>query len=639
MPSVANGTDADLICGSNEKLKMPRDISELLPAATKKPPSKPSSPVPVVREPGKAFFAEHEANGRVSEESKLVRAAKEWLRQALEQERNAVCGLMEARHEMLVDNVLPVLGGMNGETAPFAASADASFDTAAPPDNALETGDVSAALQPVVESLHLEQKKKPEFKKLGSFSAVRGALGQFVSQRPTKQKTIASEYFQAICHPGSWNLDRMVNSSTFEAIFSGLILLNAIVMAMEVQYNGADFAQAVGHRQGAGSAAELYPWAKPVLEACEFGFGLLFTLELVLKIVTLRCSFVKCAWNWLDLFVIVTWVGSESGLMTLPGNPIVFRLIRLLKVVRLLRALKTVQALDALQLLIGSIMASVSVLMWSIMILLMLETLVAMVLHQLLADEIMNENRSIESRLKLFQYFGSFSRTMITMFEMTVGNWVVVCRLLMEDVSEWYGLAILVYKLTAGFAVVKVITGVFMHETFKCAERDVDLMILQKERLVKSYMRDMDVLFHQMDLDRNGEVLLDEFAQLLADPRVSKWLNAMEVEVQDPDILFRLLKREDAPGVSFPDLVNGIKRLRGNARSVDVVVMIRQINELEDAFDDLRKLCLDAQVTTLTASDELSKQIKNLSTLVKRHELALSGAHASFHRKDSGVLL
>ena len=37
-------------------------------------------------------------------------------------------------------------------------------------------------------------------------------------------------------------------------------------------------------------------------------------------------------------------------------------------------------------------------------------------------------------RQKVFLYFGSFTRSMVTLFEITLGNWVPVCRTLMDNI-------------------------------------------------------------------------------------------------------------------------------------------------------------------------------------------------------------
>ena len=44
---------------------------------------------------------------------------------------------------------------------------------------------------------------------------------------------------------------------------------------------------------------------------------------------------------------------------------------------------------------------------------------------------------SMEDEMALFQYFGTFPRCMLTMFQFTLGTWVPVARVLQEIVSPF----------------------------------------------------------------------------------------------------------------------------------------------------------------------------------------------------------
>merc|ERR1719330_701779 len=101
------------------------------------------------------------------------------------------------------------------------------------------------------------------------------------------------------------------------------------------------------------------------------------------------------------------------------------------------------------------------------------------------------------------------------MFELTLGNWIPVSRLIIENVSEWYIIPMLVYKLVMGFAVVKVITGVFLHETFKVAATDDDLMVVQKTRASAKFRAQMTKLFATADKDASGSLSKSELKQIL----------------------------------------------------------------------------------------------------------------------------
>ena len=73
----------------------------------------------------------------------------------------------------------------------------------------------------------------------------------------------------------------------------------------------------------------------------------------------------------------------------------------------------------------------------------------------------------------VYKYYGTFSRSMMSMFEITVGNWVPICRSLFENVGEPLGWFSLCSIIVVNFAVVKIITGVFLATTFKVASEGV----------------------------------------------------------------------------------------------------------------------------------------------------------------------
>merc|ERR1712070_710498 len=93
----------------------------------------------------------------------------------------------------------------------------------------------------------------------------------------------------------------------------------------------------------------------------------------------------------------------------------------------------------------------------------------------LLQPDMVNDNLDLETRQQLFRYFGSFTRAMLTMFELTIANWVPVTRFLSENFGQMWGMWCVIYNCFVGFAVVTVIRGVFLRETFQVAAADDDL--------------------------------------------------------------------------------------------------------------------------------------------------------------------
>merc|ERR1712137_612395 len=183
---------------------------------------------------------------------------------------------------------------------------------------------------------------------------------------------------------------------------------------------------------------------------------------------------------------------------------------------------------------------------------------------------------SMETRTQLFVFFGSFSRCMFTMFELSLGNWVVVGRFLMNDISEWLCLSVLIHKLVVGFAVIRIISGVFLHETFKAAATDDDLMLMQKKRLMQKHARKMKRFMSKADVSGDGGLSRDEFKGILKSEDVRAWFSAQDLDAGDADLLFSLLDTGDEE-ITADELIVGVSRLKGAARSIDLYGLMHMV--------------------------------------------------------------
>jgi len=422
-----------------------------------------------------------------------------------------------------------------------------------------------------------------------------GAIGQF------REDDMNSAVMERAQEP--WTLKRFVTSFHFDVTFAILILMNTCVMAAEVQYKGFDNAVFVGHLGETTAAKDKWPNAPTYFAVLEYLFGIIFTFEVGIKILGLRKAFLKTPWNWFDSVIVAFWLVDKLVNATLIMNPMILRLLRLLRLVRLARMVKTIQAFDSLQVLIGSIIASASVLLWASIILVLLTSMVALFLNSMLEDYILDESEPLLQRQQVFAYFGTFTRALLTMFELTLSNWIPCCRLLMDHVDEWYAMLILTYKLTMGFAVVKVITGVFLHETFKVASTDDELMVVQKQRATAKHTQQMMKLFKEADISGDGTVGREEWKNALRKSKVKTWLSAMDLEVGDADLLFDFLDNGD-DSITAEELINGVARLKGSARSIDVVALMYKCMSIERSVEELTLKTAGQEMTISVGGDK-----------------------------------
>jgi hypothetical protein len=93
----------------------------------------------------------------------------------------------------------------------------------------------------------------------------------------------------------------------------------------------------------------------------------------------------------------------------------------------------TPTALHSLQLLIKCLAASVDMLFWSVGLLAFFQCVAGMIISNLAQDYINDEHADLDT----------FSRAILTMFEVLFANWSPACRVLVENVSEWFSLVFL----------------------------------------------------------------------------------------------------------------------------------------------------------------------------------------------------
>eukprot|EP00929_Paragymnodinium_shiwhaense_P017102 TRINITY_DN12603_c0_g2_i2.p1 TRINITY_DN12603_c0_g2~~TRINITY_DN12603_c0_g2_i2.p1 ORF type:complete len:523 (+),score=93.28 TRINITY_DN12603_c0_g2_i2:140-1708(+) len=324
---------------------------------------------------------------------------------------------------------------------------------------------------------------------------------------------------------------RCVASPTIESIFAVLIFANAVVMGFEQQYWGMDAGYRLQARGAVRPAKEVWPYAEVLFDVAENFFGLVFTAEVVVKAMVLRCEFVKSAWNIYDSLVISCWIIGKLGSMNIAINPQVLRLARMVRLLRILRFVKAFQIFDVLNLLVRSMIACMAALLWSAVFLALVMMGVAILLVYLLQEQCENEAIPLEERMQLYKYFGTFANGMFSMFELTMGNFVPISRLVIVSVNEWYMLFFIAYKTLVGFAVMKVITAIFNAETFRITQSDDDIMLLHKERQVAMHSARMHRLLCEGDVSRDGFLSLEEFQDLMCDQKIRKWLLAQEIEL------------------------------------------------------------------------------------------------------------
>eukprot|EP00747_Dinoflagellata_sp_TGD_P035045 gnl/TRDRNA2_/TRDRNA2_137616_c0_seq2.p1 gnl/TRDRNA2_/TRDRNA2_137616_c0~~gnl/TRDRNA2_/TRDRNA2_137616_c0_seq2.p1 ORF type:complete len:307 (+),score=56.49 gnl/TRDRNA2_/TRDRNA2_137616_c0_seq2:135-1055(+) len=284
--------------------------------------------------------------------------------------------------------------------------------------------------------------------------------------------------------------------------------------------------------------------------------------------------------------------GSSHGIGSIGLNPGLMRLLRLARLIRMLKLLQVLSAFETLFVLIRSIKASFGALIWSFVLLLCMQLTVGLLLCQLLSEEI-KEGGSMEEdkRREIFGYFGTFTNSLLSMFQVSLATWVPICRLLYVDVSEFYGLFIVVYRCMLCFAVVKTITAVFISETQKAAAGDMEILAIKKQKEREKNSVVFKDIFKEFDSsgDGQGTVKWDDFQQLIHDEVIRPLLQKCELDPSDLEQLFQIFDSGNGT-IEVDEFIDGMGRMKGSARSMDVVALLKMTQRNQAKIDKIMRV-------------------------------------------------
>ncbi|CAK0807773.1 unnamed protein product [Prorocentrum cordatum] len=111
-------------------------------------------------------------------------------------------------------------------------------------------------------------------------------------------------------------------------------------------------------------------------------------------------------------------------------------------------------------------------------------------------------------------------------------------------------------------------------------------MIRQRERMVRTHAEKMERLFQAADGSGDGLVDVEEFQATMREPDVQTWLASMDLDVEDAAVVFQLVDSDGDGRLTADELVAGVSRLMGDARNLDLLVLMREQREIMHLIQD-----------------------------------------------------
>ncbi|CAJ1382240.1 unnamed protein product [Effrenium voratum] len=369
-------------------------------------------------------------------------------------------------------------------------------------------------------------------------------------------------------------------SDTYELLIGALILCSVLILALEMQYEGYLIGHDLDYPRMDKNPQEVWHSIPEILTWIDRTFTGVFVLDIVLRVFFIGRAFFCQVFSVLDLVVVLCSLLEEVLGEAFPFDAPFLRLLRFAKVARALRVLKRAHFLGSLHILLKSVRASVEVLFWSLCLLGIIQCIAGMMLAQSVQGFLLDESKDMMIRREVFRYFGTFSSTLLTMFEVLMANWAPACRVLVDNVDEGYALGFVVYRCLVGFAILNVVSAVFLQQTMKVAAADQDVALQQRQLAAEAYTRKLQAFFKRLDQSGDGILTWAEFSAVLDSPKLQDWLATLDLESNDLVDLFSMMDDGDGE-ITLDDFLHGARSLRGAARSIDLASVLSTARRTE----------------------------------------------------------
>lgn len=369
----------------------------------------------------------------------------------------------------------------------------------------------------------------------------------------------------------------VVESPRFDFFWLGIIVLNALFLGFQLEYQVV-----AGH-----SHSSFLPF--------EVVFGILFMIELAMRLGGVGCKMFFFGANWLwgvfDLAIVMLTVVDVTLNMCEIGPPqsrSPLRVTRMLRILRLARIIRGIRFMRNLRLLISGILNSFFAISWTLFALAILMYMGAIIIMSVVAEKV------TQGTPYYVEHWGGITSSMFTLFQVMTGDswWTKVVAGIREDYPGIELVFIAYYSVTA-YGLLNIVTGIFVEQTLSTSRNDSDLLMDRSDESRSGVRKFLRELFQMMDANGDRKVHFDEFERFMREPQVQFGLELINLKADDLRNLFNLLDRSGDKVIDIHEFVRGCMKARSPPNTADIIEHAERITRVVgSAMKEIHATCM-----------------------------------------------
>lgn len=326
----------------------------------------------------------------------------------------------------------------------------------------------------------------------------------------------------------------------------------------------------------------------------ELVFCVIFTIELILRFISNAKGFffvVGWQWNVLDVFLVVFQLVEVAGILIFDlaamQNLTFLRMLRIFRVIRILRLIRLLKFFSELNVVARAIGNSMKSLFGTVVLLLLMMYIIGVMFTNAVAsyrvEQIRKGTESTSSCLEdvlnkdLSYWWGSLGRSILSLYEAVQGgaDWDNLVSPLME-ISTVFSLVFAAYIAFTLLAMMNVITGIFVESALKIAERQKD----------SDFSLHVQHLFHMFDTSNTSLITQDEYESQMESAELQSYMADIGIDPGEAKLLFKYMDSDRSGTIDAASLVSGLVRLRAGAKFMDVMTLMKEMEDQNRRFTD-----------------------------------------------------
>lgn len=370
-------------------------------------------------------------------------------------------------------------------------------------------------------------------------------------------------------------LMNVVMDNRFTYGVGGAIILNAMTMGVQADY--------MAHH-----------WDEPVPVAflwTDIAFCSVFVLELAMRASVYTKHFLTMIgwqWNVFDILMVGIQIFDLLGALFSDNwagaatNAGVLRMMRIFRLFRVLRLVRVLSVFAELRMFIVSVADAMRSLFWTIAIICLCMYIGGIYLTQLFTDLQVQHPHGGRDMDLLRENYGSLSKSMLTLY-MTISEgipWSEAMEPWNKYCGAWIAFAFAAWMAFTLFALMNVITGVFVESAIRTANDDKKKLLIYQ----------MGQWFLEADVDQSQTINWREFARHLENPKMERFLKTIDIDIAEAGDLFQVLDVHEEGEIQIDDFVSGCIRLLGSAKSIDLLTVLKLQKSSSKELEELTKM-------------------------------------------------